>query len=173
MLLSGCTFFHCLHTYSPQGMDLLAVCSMWLSIAVHAPFSIGYHQLHPISADVMTRWRALDILFIYVASCFLTFTFSHFALPPALTLVCTGLCVLLTAKAARSASSLKTGEAGDKLANIKFVGMAVVLYYMPIAVVGVQDLAVGRLTVAVECAGLVPLCLLAGGVVYALHIPNK
>lgn len=121
----------------------------------------------------MTRWRGLDILFIYVASCFLTFSLSHFSLPPSLALACTGGCVLLTVAAARNAHLLKTGEAGDKLANIKFVSVAVMLYYLPIAVVGVQDLAAGSVTVAVGCAGLVPFFLIAGGAVYALHVPNR
>ena len=156
----------------PTGIAKLPFYMFWFSAIVHMPFSVGYHMFMPISAVVYNKWRRLDISFIFVASCPLTFALCYFIMPLAATLSVTGAAITVTTLALFRNFSLKQGEVLNRSTNAIFITSIVIVYFSPIVYLSVVDTIAGKFTVAQITLIVVFLSLFIGGYMYAKCIPE-
>jgi adiponectin receptor len=163
---------YCLVVLSPKGCDITPFVAMFLSVFIHMPFSVGYHLFLPISPIVYNQWRKLDIMFIFVASCFLTYSLCYFIMPVFATWLITGIAILTSTVAIWKTARLATGEPMNRNIHTMFIATIVLVYYFPILYQGVRDLIDHTFTFAVATMIVVPLTLAFGGCVYANHWPE-
>lgn len=163
---------YCLLELSPKSGDILPFLSMFLSVFAHMPFSVGYHLFMPISQNVYNKWRKLDIMFIFVASCFLTYSLCYFIMPRIITLLITGVAIVVSFSAITKTRQLAPGQPMNRKTHTMFIATIVSVYYIPILYQGIKDLLDGLLSIAVVTMFFVPMTLLLGGYVYAKHWPE-
>ncbi|KAG2490726.1 hypothetical protein HYH03_010882 [Edaphochlamys debaryana] len=137
-------------TLKPTGLALVAFVCLWLTPTLHLPFTVGYHQFLCMSPYILRRWRALDVIFIFVASVPLTFALAFFVVPLPAALGLTGVTLGLALHAWHHAASLKAGAEIDKGANTRYVGYVVIVYTFPILLQAGADL----LDLALDADGL-------------------
>lgn len=58
--------------------DLIPYISLYLSSALHMPFSLGYHLFMPISETILLKWRRLDFIMTLVSICLQNFALNYF-----------------------------------------------------------------------------------------------
>ncbi|KAG2436098.1 hypothetical protein HYH02_011609 [Chlamydomonas schloesseri] len=173
----------------PEGWDLFAFWSLWLCPTIHLPFTVGYHQFAGMSPAILRRWRALDVVFIFVASIPLTWGLAYFVMPPAAAAALTAVTVGLALHAWHNAAALPAGADIDKKANTRYVGLVVLVYTFPIVLRGAQDLAATYLVgdgiwpavaaalgvdplYGAKCVLAVAFCFVYGGAVYTASFPD-
>ena len=151
-------------------LPFIALC---FSALIHLPFTVGYHLFLCMSPEVCNTWRKLDIAFIFVSACFLTFALGFFVLPAwGLGLnVCAA--VVMTLYALGKISRLKKGEALDKVTHTIFIGTIVVVYAFPMAYQAISDAVDSRCTGATWSALSASVALGVGGWAYAVSFPEK
>ncbi|KXZ54596.1 hypothetical protein GPECTOR_4g661 [Gonium pectorale] len=191
MLSTGLLVWTLLHL-RPQGGDLMAFLALWLCPTVHLPFTVGYHQFLCIGPEVLRRWRALDVAFIFIASIPLTYGLAYFVVPFPYTLALTAVSVSLSLHAWHNAAALPAGADIDKKANTRYVGLVVMVYLIPVVLQAAMDLrqaliapgrggaaaaAVGSsgpydVLYTVKCAAGIVFCFAYGGVSYVLSYPD-
>ncbi|GFR49043.1 hypothetical protein Agub_g11067 [Astrephomene gubernaculifera] len=140
-LVSCCMLSWSWQQLRPSGMDLVAFLALWLCPTLHLPFTVGYHQFLCISPEVLRRWRALDVAFIFIASIPLTFALSYFVLPLPYSAALTAVTLGLSLHAWHNAAALPAAADIDKKANTRYVGYVVLVYTFPILLQAALDLA--------------------------------
>lgn len=163
---------YCFVELSPKKDDIMPFVAMFLSVFVHIPFSVGYHLFMPISQQVYNKWRKLDIMFIFVASCFLTYSLCYFIMPTWITWLITGVAVIVSFSAIIKTRQLAPGQPMNRKTHTMFIATIVFVYYIPILYQGLKDLLDDTFTVAVSTMFAVPTLLVLGGYVYAKHWPE-
>jgi len=163
---------YCLVELSPKNGDITPFVAMFLSVFVHVPFSVGYHLFMPISQDVYNHWRKLDIMFIFVASCFLTYSLCYFIMPIWITCLITGAALVVSVTAIMKTMQLAPCQPMNRQTHTLFVASIVFVYYIPIVYQGVKDVMDDKFTIAVTTMFIVPMLLVLGGYVYAKHWPE-
>lgn len=163
---------YCLVKLSPKNGDVWPFIAMFLSVFVHAPFSVGYHLFMPISQKVYNQWRKLDIMFIFIASCFLTYALCYFIMPKWITWLITCVAIVVAFSAILKTRQLAPGEPMNRKTHTIFIATIILVYYIPIFYKGIKDLVDNTFTIAVCTMFVVPIMLLLGGYVYAKHWPE-
>lgn len=92
-------------THNLKTTDNIVFASFLLSCIVHTPFAVGNHILRHMGASHYAYWKRMDVLFIFVASNFLTFSLSFYVFPLPITMLLTGINIK------------KTMDATDKLTH--------------------------------------------------------
>jgi hypothetical protein len=77
------------------------------------------------------RWRRLDLLFIFICSCPLTFALGYFVWPLWGSLVCTGAAVAVAFVAVLKISSLKEGQVLERGTHSAFCFSIIFVYLSP------------------------------------------
>ncbi|GLC33524.1 hypothetical protein PLESTB_000084300 [Pleodorina starrii] len=169
----------------PRGLDITPFLALWLCPTVHLPFTVGYHQFLCISPEVLRRWRALDVAFIFIASIPLTYGMAYFVMPLPYALGLTAVTLGLSLHAWHNASALPAGAEINKSANTRYVGYVVLVYTFPILLQAALDLRQAMTAVTADGAGVkydmlytawvavaIAFCFLYGGVTYVMSFPD-
>ncbi|PNH01757.1 Adiponectin receptor protein 2 [Tetrabaena socialis] len=166
-VLSTASLIFVLAGYHPRGIDALPFILFWTSFVTHAPFSICYHLLLPISPAVCDVWRRLDQSFILIMSVQLTFSMSFFVYPRMWqTLLATVMVSLVSARGICMVQQLTVDQRGEVT---RLVGVSALGYYAPIVVRAILD----SRAVPIVAAVVVPASLVGGALLYEYHVPER
>lgn len=131
-IFSFAALLYVLNIDQPSNINKIPFITFWLSAALHAPFSIGYHLFMPISESTCNTWRKLDISFIYITTFLLTFSLSYFTMPLCLTILFT----TTSTAVATYALSKNFNNVLHRSLNVKLVGCNMIIYMMPMILTG-------------------------------------
>mmetsp|Transcript_13001 Transcript_13001/g.26368 ORF Transcript_13001/g.26368 Transcript_13001/m.26368 type:complete len:297 (-) Transcript_13001:658-1548(-) len=149
--------------------------ALWVAAVIHAPFSIMLHLCLGISEDVRKLWRTLDVFFIQSNSCLLAFGVARGAFGDGLALW--GFMTVVVAMFVQSVYftmvvnriwKLSKRQLAYQMRNLVFA------YLFPMVWQGLIDVKRRQeISPALLCAASAGTCLVLGGIVYGLHLPER
>jgi adiponectin receptor len=134
-----------------------------ISGTISVPYSIQYHTRSNISKDEKSRTRRLDMVFVFIASIFLTFALSFFVFPLSVTSVLT----LCSAYFARHIYLTYHGASNNKQEITTVMFQAVAVYLTPLAYASLVDFKMASYFITVFSS------LALGALIYIFNLPER
>lgn len=170
MIVTNLLSFIALCCSKCNGLNCIPFYTLWFSALVHMPFSVGYHLFSPIDQHVFNTWKQLDILFIFVSSCFLTFSLGFHVMPLDQNILVTTVAIILTCW-------YKCGGghniATNKMRNALLVSSIVCIYCIPIIYKCIIDKDILTISFAHTTLLIVVSSIFGTGLLYAKSIPER
>ena len=108
--------------------DIVPFALFFCASAIHLPFSVGYHLFLPISNEVKTKWRNLDITFIFISATLFALAFGYSVLDNSMLLLLGAVCSGVTT---HGVYIIRTRVVYDRVLVCKLIGVVVVCYLFP------------------------------------------
>ncbi len=158
-------------------MDYVVFTSLWLSMVIHIPFSVGYHIFGPINKVVHNVWRRLDVSCIFAKSNLLGLSISYY------TYINRGMIIpfyvnmigifLYCVSSIRYVTGIPHGNPTPKKDVAQKIGFAVLLCLLPGLFQAMEEMIYqSRIATSSYIFGSA-ISLGIGAVLYVYHIPEK
>lgn len=130
---------------------------------VHVPFSVQYHLSKDVSETIKYKTRKRDILFVFIASVFLTFSLGAFTLPLGITMALTCYSAYLAIRIALEYN----GTNGNKNELVMLMSQTIAVYLTPV-IIGTLYYKTNPIYLFI-----IVLSLIIGACVYTYSVPEK
>ena len=169
-IVSIALYIWLLTNHKLDNTQFIVFTSFLISCIIHTPFSVANHILRHQGKLAYSYWKSMDIMFIFIASIFLTFSLSFFIFPLMITMGLVALSIFIAIYAYRNMLNNKyygLGAKTNKTKHIMCVLMAIVPYIIPI-IYG----AIVRPELRKLAYGIIATLFLCG-VIYGTAIPER